>query len=250
MRHLPRDDYDQQEYTRLNAEPWMLDALRMNPEYVSWGPHEDYMATDGGGWSAPHFAEAWAEFNWSLDDLNECGNFYFHIEREQINCTECDGSGHNAATKVLADTFYDHDGDGARQWCASITDDEVTALLEGKRLHQFKTTPTATEVNRKQRGGLIHDAINRWILIETRAKRLGVYGKCERCEGHGIIYTAPAAHLSLTLWMLHPRKGCSRGVEIKRVEQSDMGAVIAWLQAAAQRNADRFGKLAQPAVTA
>jgi hypothetical protein len=41
-------------------------------------------------------------------------------------------------------------------------------------------------VNAWQRGrGFGHDSINRWICCETRAKRLGVYGKCELCNGLG-----------------------------------------------------------------
>ena len=88
-----------------------------------------------------------------------------------------------------------------------------------------------------------HDAINRWILVETRAKRLGVYGNCALCNGAGHIYTAPAAHLSLILWMLHPRKGASRGVEIKSLSRDDVRASAAWLSDAARRNADRFSRV-------
>lgn len=56
-------------------------------------------------------------------------------------------------------------------------------LLPGndKRLH----VPTADEVNKWNERGMGHDAINRWILIEARAKRLGVYGKCKKCRGKG-----------------------------------------------------------------
>ena len=49
--------------------------------------------------------------------------------------------------------------------------------------------------------------------------------------------------LSLTLWMLHPRKGCSRGVLIENLEEEDMPAVYAYLQEAAKRNANRFSKI-------
>lgn len=60
-------------------------------------------------------------------------------------------------------------------------------LLEGNdiRLH----TPIADIVNEwEDRGGIDgHDAINRWILIKTRAKRLGVFGKCPKCKGRGEI---------------------------------------------------------------
>lgn len=58
-------------------------------------------------------------------------------------------------------------------------------LLEGNdiRLH----TPSADKVNSwEDRGGIGgHDGINRWILIEARAKRLGAFGKCPKCKGRG-----------------------------------------------------------------
>jgi hypothetical protein len=53
------------------------------------------------------------------------------------------------------------------------------------RLH----IPTAAEVNAWQRGpGFGHDGINRGILIEARAKRLGVWGYCETCKGEGVVF--------------------------------------------------------------
>lgn len=51
------------------------------------------------------------------------------------------------------------------------------------------------------------------------------------------------AFLSLTLWILHPRKGCSRGVEIKKIEKHEMESVYAFLRSGAERNAERFSKL-------
>ena len=49
--------------------------------------------------------------------------------------------------------------------------------------------------------------------------------------------------MELQLWVLHPRKGCSRGVRIKNVLQSDIPKVIEYLQEARKRNDDRFSKL-------
>jgi hypothetical protein len=46
--------------------------------------------------------------------------------------------------------------------------------------------------------------------------------------------------LGLVLWILHPRKGASRGVSIARVERTELPAVATWLQEAAERNAERF----------
>jgi len=102
-------------------------------------------------------------------------------------------------------------------WKDKITQDEVQALLDAGRLWEFTRVPlnekqkedvrknietggnswlpydnghipTAEEVNAWQaRGGLIHshDDINQMILVETRAKRLGVYGLCPVCKGEG-----------------------------------------------------------------
>ncbi|MDQ5938848.1 MAG: hypothetical protein QG642_538 [Patescibacteria group bacterium] len=88
-----------------------------------------------------------------------------------------------------------------RAWRNKITQDEVNALVAAGRLTNFTHTyttegwqpredghiPTADEVNAQERlGGLNdHDCINRHILIEARAKRLGVWGLCRRCHGHG-----------------------------------------------------------------
>ena len=55
--------------------------------------------------------------------------------------------------------------------------------------------------------------------------------------------TAAAGHAGLVLWFLHPRKGCSRGVEIKRIEEAEIPEVVAYLQQAAKRNAERFSAL-------
>lgn len=44
MRTKPQDDDDREDLAKLNAEPWMVKALELNPDYPHWGPHEDYMA--------------------------------------------------------------------------------------------------------------------------------------------------------------------------------------------------------------
>ena len=117
-------------------------------------------------------------------------------------CEACGQTGLNPATHEIERAWYDFDGNGVR-WCDNITQDEVDALVEAGRLHDFTSEwkdgkwvkiegrkVTADEVNaaniRPGLGG--HDAINRWICVETRAKRLGVYGTCEHCGGEGAIW--------------------------------------------------------------
>jgi hypothetical protein len=252
---FPKDKYDQNELARLNAEPWMVEQLKLNPDYVSWGPHEDYMYKEKGakGWDAPVEYASWKGFSWALDEMNECVNFYFQVTREFVDCDACDQTGYNPETKKISDDFYDFENTG-RRWCEKITQDEVDALLEAGRLRTFrngsfhKDPLTAEFVNAANRSvgkgfDYFHDAINYGILIKTRATRLGVFGRCAKCDGHGRAFTAPAAHLQLVLWVLHPRKGCSRGVEIKQVDQDDLPSVYAWLRTADERNRERFSKL-------
>jgi hypothetical protein len=238
MRTYPTTDRDQQEAAKLKAAPWMLDALRMNPDYCSWGPYEDWMCDTKAGWAAPVFEDTWTEFGWELNDLNEVVDFYFEVQRDSVPCEACGASGHNPATKRIADAFYDFEGTGNR-WCDAITQDEVDALWAKHRLFQWKEKPTPAEVNK----AVPHDGINRWILIETRARRLSVWGECAECGGDGHLFTEPAAHLGLVLWVLHPRKGASRGVEVKRIDRHQLPDAIAYLQRAAERNAQRFSRL-------
>lgn len=267
MRSAPDDKSDKAELKRMNAEPWMVKLLKKNPRYVFWGPHEDYMAkSKEAGWEAPAFHKTWADFGpWGLDELNELVNFYFQISRDAKNCEACDGGGQNPETTEIANTFYSHMNAAGTCWHDKITQDEVEALQKNNRLRvpgkdakgEFmwvkKEGLTAAEVNESNAEGYRpdikrnmdydHDAINRWILVETRAKRLGVYGKCKECKGHGHIYTAPAAHVSLVLWFIHPRKGCSRGVEIETITEQDLPKVFSYLKEAKKRNSKRFAKV-------
>lgn len=104
-------------------------------------------------------------------------------------------------------------------WSNHITQDEVQALIDHGRLMDFTRVPineeqrkiveekiknggnswlpfdngyipTAEEVNNWNRTGMGHDAYNQWICVETRAKRLGVWGECEYCNGNGEIWAS------------------------------------------------------------
>jgi hypothetical protein len=45
--------------------------------------------------------------------------------------------------------------------------------------------PTADEVNKWSHKGFGHDGGAQLVLVEARAKRLGVYGHCVHCKGRG-----------------------------------------------------------------
>lgn len=161
------------------------------------------------------------DFDWPLRTVwKGFKNPYYQYQSE---CHYCDGTGYNPETKKLADAWYDFEHTGAR-WCDKITQDEVEALVEGGRLMDFthfwtkekgwqekepKYMPTAEEVNAWESGrGMGHDAINRFICIETRAKRLGVWGHCEHCNGDGENWDSPEHKKAAEEWeQEEPPKG-------------------------------------------
>jgi hypothetical protein len=85
------------------------------------------------------------------------------------------------------------------RWCHHLSQDDVNALADAGRLHQFthtwsrengwqKTvpavTPTAAQVNEWSIGGMGHDLINAHVVIEARCKREGIDAMCSTCGGH------------------------------------------------------------------
>lgn len=47
--------FDADEAARLNAKTWQIELLNANPDYLGWGPHEDYMWKEGDGWKSEDF---------------------------------------------------------------------------------------------------------------------------------------------------------------------------------------------------
>lgn len=243
MRYYPEGQYDWNEIKEmgLRKNDWKLNMLKKNPDYLNWGNYEDYMIKKEKGWDSPVELDTIKEL-WELDDLNELVNFYFNIYRKNEECRECKGSGYNRETNQISEDWYDFDKKGTR-WCDKITQDEVDVLWNKGRLRDFKEKPTAEQVNEWEKKRLGHDAINRYICIEQRARRLGVYGHCSICKGKGYNYTEDKVHLGLQMWFIHPRKGASRGVYLKNIEKEDVPDVIKYLKEAQKRNNNRFHKL-------
>lgn len=251
-------------FNQLKADQWQLDLLNYNPSYVHWGCFEDYMSNQN-GWSAKAIINNWSDFtmNWSLDDYNEVVNFYFEVYRKGHECSYCNGQNLNSLTKAIHDSWYED------KLCENLTEIEVEALAKHGRLSQLMggiiwyddhekcwkkniagseinidppIIPTPEEVNAWSKREFGHDAINRWIAVEARAKHLGVYGECNMCNG-GTIYENDYADVALQLWVLHPRKGASRGVYIESINKDELPEVLAFLKEAALRNQKRFSKI-------
>lgn len=315
MRKYPIDKNDKEESKRLLPAKWMLETLKCNPSYVWWGVHEDYMAKRGrdegeddlgrvsdSGWESRVLLGTWEDFEWNIDDYNECVNFYFEINRNSKQCPVCNGNCYHPDAQWVSESFYPHSspfvqqtesqlaaeallvsfggefssnphgrnsypdedtldryGDEFRRFCLEmkcgdgrwhdkITQDEVDALVKAGRLYNVKekTSENVNFLQRKIGGGLVlHDAINRHILIKRRLERFGMPEYCVECEGHGEVFTEDRAHLSLVLWMIHPRKGASRGVMIDRINKEDLPSIQTWLMLARKRNGQRFSKLSR-----
>lgn len=130
-------------------------------------------------------------------------------------CSVCDGSGYSAETVQIEKDWYDFANTG-RKWCYKLEQVEVDALVEAGRLRDLthKFTPgagwvriepppniTPEMVNAWARSGMRHDAINRWICVEARAKARGVWGNCPVCDGDGEIwFSAKVKELSEAWW--------------------------------------------------
>lgn len=244
---------DEEDIINIKAAPWQLSLLKMNPEYTSWGPNEDYMWVQGDGWNSPITKEGWKDFSdWKLDDYNECVNFYFELSRKGEDCS-C-GDGYHKEARGVVDSFYNHRAPNGIGWKDKITQDEYEALLKEGRIgyldyrvpvedRVYLSLEQVNQENSPGGRGMGHDCINQGILIEARLKRLGLKRLCTVCDGKGYNYVEDFATVNLILWMLHPRKGASRGVEVKNIKQEDLPEVFAYLREAAQRNAKRFSSI-------
>jgi hypothetical protein len=280
MRTYPESKTDIEELNELNAEQWQIDLLKFNPSYVYWGNTEDYMSEKDVGWRSRSDLKAFSEM-FEIDDLNECVNFYFEVYRKHHDCEKCERTGLNEATKKLNDDWYSFEKQdwkylpkGKRYnnfaWQYHLTEIEIEALVKAGRLNYFMPInchyddkkkkwygwiegkkeqieqpifPTPEKINEWAKEGMGHDAINQWICIKARAKQLGIYGPCELCNGKGYIYDEQKAKVGLQLWILHPRKGCSKGVYIEEIKHEDLKNIFKFLTNAKNRNNERFSKI-------
>ena len=136
-------------------------------------------------------------------------------------CGTCGGDGLTSEARAIADTFYPHQiewGNTAKAsalaWHDKIGQAEVDHLLKKGRLRTWvpgengergtlESRPrTAADVNANQRGGGLdlHDAINRWLLVKFRCKRLGIPMSCEACKGRGCIEAYPGQSAEAEAW--------------------------------------------------
>ncbi len=185
------------------------------------------------------------DFNWPM---NVVWKGYISPYRE-TKCDVCEGSGLNKETKKLSDDWYTRT-DGEEGWMYHLEQEEIQALINKKRLKHFLDNnkgviPTADKFNEWARKSVFaYDNINRVICVESRAKRLGVYGKCEFCNGKGGYFCDDKYEELADYWeTIEPPKGegyqlwgnCSEGSPISPVFES-LDNLCEW----AEKNATTF----------
>lgn len=101
------------------------------------------------------------------------------------------------------------------QWSHHLNQEDVNALVAANRMHDFTHTwkkgegwkkkdppfvPTAEQVNAWSIGGLGHDSINCYVVIEAELKRLGHPVVCTVCDGDGRKWPSTAIHKAYEDW--------------------------------------------------
>jgi hypothetical protein len=120
--------------------------------------------------------------------------------------------------------------DGKGYWKDDLDEDDLKALEEAGRPYD-PSDPIGM------------DAISQYVVVKAKCEKWGIPYDCPDCDAQGYIYEDESAYVGLVLWVLHPRKGASRGMHIKRIEQEQLPEIFDFLRAAGKRNAQRFDKV-------
>ncbi len=101
------------------------------------------------------------------------------------------------------------------RWCHHLDQDDVNALVEADRLHDFTHTwsredrwqpidppviPSAAEVNEWSLRGFGHDGLNANIAVRARCEREGVTAICSTCDGHGTVEAYEGQRAEAEAW--------------------------------------------------
>lgn len=132
-------------------------------------------------------------------------------ERNIANAPDFYGAGESAIVREATRLANLWNG----QWCHHLAQQDVDALVEAGRLHDFthtcvkgdgwvekdpKVTPTAQQVNDWSLGGFGHDSINAMIAVRARCEREGSPVECATCQGHSTLEAYPGQRAQAEAW--------------------------------------------------
>lgn len=101
------------------------------------------------------------------------------------------------------------------QWCHHLAQEDVDALIEAGRLHDFTHSweqgkgwspkepcpvVSAPDVNEWSIHGFGHDSINQWVCLKARCEREGVPVTCSICDGECGIWPSPEIKSAYENW--------------------------------------------------
>jgi hypothetical protein len=232
-------------YDDLNAERWQLDLLKLNHGgCYQWQPGNDLMGRiDEGDWDSSLFFENWAAFTQrEVSQFNLVADYYFYLCRENEDCKACDGSGLSPRAKNLSKELHE----------LALIKGEVTYFLQEENIESLMASKAIPDIfgevsSETQMVEMIKDGtissigfFSHKACLEGKARSLGFERDCHECNGKGFNFSQDKAHASLVVWMLHPRFGASRGIEIKEIQEGEIPEIQSFLQDAATLNQQRF----------
>ena len=132
--------------------------------------------------------DAWYAFesdNYKPNPYRENARYNVDAHSNNITEVEVEALVRSGRLSDLLDSWYRFD-DKKNVWtkCDTSVPYKERVWVECEE----PTLPTTEQVNEWNLRGMGHDAINRSICTEARAKELGVYGMCEFCNGDGEIW--------------------------------------------------------------
>jgi poly-D-alanine transfer protein DltD len=136
------------------------------------------------------------KFNWPL---NKVWKGYIN-PYNSMECPYCE-NGMSKEAQELENKWFNWDGPKEEAWQYNLDEDDVKALIKNNRLtdltHEYKNNKwiknknkviTPEMVNEWAKKGFGHDAINRWICIKEKCKKMGVNDSCVHCGGEGFMF--------------------------------------------------------------
>jgi hypothetical protein len=138
-----------------------------------------------------------------------------------IECPYCNATGGSKEAQELENKWFNWDGPREKAWQHNLDEDDIKELIKNDRLkdltYEFKDNKwvkienkiiTPEMVNEWSYKNFGHDAINRWICIKAKCKKMGVPERCKHCEGDGFIFANDKVKKLYKNWeKIEPPKG-------------------------------------------